>query len=258
LRYVPGLTLIQGDLADSARVPGPFEAIVHAAGTSPAQGISSSQIVVDNVFGSFSLINAGLKWRTRYFLFFSSVSIYGEVTDEVLDELSAIHNPDPYGATKFLVESRLMEAAGQMSGLAFRLPGIIGPDARRVWLSGVAARLREGSPIKAFHLDRPFNNAVHVDDIASFVAALLRQGWSGFDTLVLGAAGMTTVRGAIERLAAGLGTPAHIEPSAAVKTSFRLSSERAVARYGYKPMDINSMIDRYARDIIATDISQQI
>ena len=248
LRALPGLKLIPGDIVDAAGLPGPFEAVVHAAATSPGPDVSVAQIVGDNVGGTFALIDAALAWQTRYFLFCSSMSIYGAITDEVVDESCAIRNPDVYGATKFLAERRLAELSGTMSGLALRLPGIIGPGARRNWLSDVAAGLRRGHTIKAFHLDRPFNNAAHVADIAVLIEAVLRRGWTGFDAIVLGAGGMTTVRGAIERLAAGLGVAVRIETATAAKPSFTLSCRRAIARYEYNPMDIEAMIDRYARE----------
>lgn len=249
LYAIPELKLIRSDLVEVAAVPGPFEAVVHAAATSPGPGVGVAQIVGDNVGGTFALIDAALGWQTRYFLFCSSMSIYGAITDEVVDESSAIQNPDVYGATKFLAERRLAELSGTMSGLALRLPGIIGPGAKRNWLSGVAAGLRRGSTIKAFHLDRSFNNAAHVEDVAVLIETVLRRGWTGFDAIVLGAGGMTTVRGAIERLAAGLGVAVRIETATAAKPSFTLSCRRAIDRYQYNPMDIEAMIDRYAREI---------
>jgi UDP-glucose 4-epimerase len=255
LHAIPELKLIRSDLVEAAALPGPFEAVVHAAATSPGPDISVARIVGDNVGGTFALINAALGWQTRYFLFCSSLSIYGEIRDEVLDENCAIRNPDVYGTTKFLAERRLAELSGTMSGLALRLPGIIGPGARRNWLSGVAVGLRNGATIKAFHLDRPFNNAAHVGDIAALTEAVLRRGWTGFDAIVLGAAGMTTVRGAIERLAVGLGVPGRIETATAAKPSFTLSCRRAVDRYQYNPMDIEAMIDRYAREIARSGTS---
>jgi hypothetical protein len=59
------------------------------------------------------------------------------------------------------------------------------------------------------------------------------------------------VRDAITRLANGLGVEARIEEIAAAKPSFTLSSERAISRWGYDPMQIGAMIDRYAAEVRA-------
>src|SRR3954447_18187294 len=61
LRTIAELRLNRADLVDAAALPGPFEAIVHAAATSPGPDVSVARIVGDNVGGTFSLINAALE-----------------------------------------------------------------------------------------------------------------------------------------------------------------------------------------------------
>lgn len=249
LRSEPGLRLIEADLVDARSIPGPFDAIVHTAATSPGHDVSVARIVHDNVDATFALIDAALAWQCRHFVFFSSLSIYGDFLEPIVDESTQIHNPDVYGATKFLAERRLAEVAQQLSGLALRLPGVVGWGAHRIWLSTAAARLQNGDAVGAFHLDSLFNNAVYIGDLSALIETVLRSGWGGFDAVVLGARGMTTVRAAIERLARGLDVRARIEPTTPTKASFTLSCQRAIARYGYDPMGIDDVIDRYAQDI---------
>jgi nucleoside-diphosphate-sugar epimerase len=239
----------RGDLVDAASLPGPFDAVVHAAATSPAPGIDAAQIVRDNVPGTQALIEAAARWSARAFVFFSSLSLYGEVAAGLVDERTAIVNPGTYGATKHLAELLLAASAGRLPGLAIRLPGVLGPGAHRNWLSGVAAKLRAGETVRAFHLDAPFNNAAHIADLAALVSRAVERPWTGFDAIVVGARGHITVREAITRLANGLGVEARIEECAAARPSFTLSSERAISRWGYDPMEIGAMIDRYAADV---------
>jgi UDP-glucose 4-epimerase len=240
---------VRTDLARIAALPGPFEAVIHVAATSPAPGVSAERIVCDNVQGTLAVVAAAEAWGCRSFVFFSSLSLYGEVAGPVLDESSPIVNPDVYGVTKHLGELVLAERAGHLPSLALRLPGVLGPGAHRNWLSGVAAKLRAGQKIQAFHLDAPFNNAAHIADVAALVKNVIARGWTGFDAVVLSARGAISVRAVIERLAAGLGVAAQIEPVPPPKPSFTLSSQRAIVRWGYDPMDISTMIDRYAREV---------
>ena len=245
----PRIRLIRHDLTDAPALPGPFEAIVHVGSTSPAPGVTTADVVRDNVMGTSALVDAALAWQSRRFVYFSSLSIHGELAGPVVDESTPIRNPDAYGTTKHLAECQLAEISGQIPTLSLRLPGVLGPGAHRNWLSGVAARLRRGEAIRAFHLDRPFNNAAHVCDIAALVAHVLRRGWEGFDAVVIGARGMTKVRDAIERLGHALGVAATIEPVPPTAPSFILCCDRAITHYGYDPMDIEPMIDRYAKEI---------
>jgi nucleoside-diphosphate-sugar epimerase len=124
----------------------------------------------------------------------------------------------------------------------------LGPGAHRNWLASVAAKLMGGETIGAFHLDQPFNNAVHAADIARLARRAVEQSWSGFDAVVLGARGVVTVREALTRLAAGLDVPADLAEVPSTKASFILSSERAMSRWGYDPMEIGALIDRYAAE----------
>jgi UDP-glucose 4-epimerase len=250
LRDVARLELVRTDLTDANRLAGPFDAVVHTAATSPAPGVDVATLVRDNIDASFALIEAARRWGTSRFVFFSSLSYYGRIAQDVVDEATPVRDPDAYGASKFIAEQRLAELSADFSTLALRLPGIVGPGAHRNWLSGVASRLRAGEPIRAFHLDRPYNNAAHIDDIAALVHRLLaREPWGGFDAAVLGAAGSLTVRQIIERLARALGVRAEIEEIAPANNSFTLASTHAIARYGYQPMEIGALIDRYGSEI---------
>jgi len=148
----PRIRLIRADIVDAGAFPGPFDAVVHAAATPPGPGVGVARMVHDNVAATFALIDAAVRWKCRRFVFFSSMSDYGEVVQPVVDESTPIHNPDTFGMTKILAERRLAELSGQLPGLALRLPGILGPGAHRNWLSGVAARLCRGDAIRAFHL----------------------------------------------------------------------------------------------------------
>jgi len=253
LRDVARLALVRTDLTDAGKLAGSFDAIVHTAATSPAPGINVAALVRDNIDASFALIEAARRWGVGCFIFFSSLSYYGRIAQDVVDEATPVRDPDPYGATKLIVERRLAELDGTFSTLALRLPGIVGPGAHRNWLSGVAKRLRVGEPVRAFHLDRPYNNAAHIDDVAALVQAVLNhEPWGDFDAAVLGAAGSLTVREIIERVALALGVSAEIEEIAPTNNSFTLSSAHAIARYGYQPMEIGALIDRYGREIVGS------
>jgi UDP-glucose 4-epimerase len=251
LQTVARVQLLRGQLRDAARWPGPFEAVVHAAATSPAPQITADRIVEDTALGTQCLLAAAERWRPHAFVLYSSLSVYGTITVPVVDETTAISEPDAYGASKRQCERWLAERAAELPGIALRLPGVVGPGAHRHWLSGVAERLTAGEPVRAFHLDAPFNNAVHVADLSQFVLRLVERRWAGYDAVVLGSRGALDVRSVIRRLAAGLGVTPRIEPTPPTRPSFIVSSERAKALWGYEPADLGRVLDRYAADVLA-------
>src|SRR5215831_13069520 len=104
-----GIRLIQADLTDMARLSGPFDAVVHAAGTSPGAGMPVRQMVHDNVLSMLALTKSAREWNSRAFIFLSSISLHGQITNAIVDEDCPIINPDAYGATKHLSEIVLKE-----------------------------------------------------------------------------------------------------------------------------------------------------
>jgi len=252
LSKVAAIELVCADVANVANLPGPFDAVVHVAATSPAPAIRPEEMIVDNVQATSALVGAAKAWRCRSFVFFSSISLYGTVARSVLDEDSPIVNPDVYGATKILSECLLADDGAQLPGLALRLPGVLGPGAHRNWLSRVASRLLVGQTIEAFCLNAPFNNAAHIADVSALIVTVLRRGWTGFDAVVLGARGTITVHEAINRLAKGLGVTPRVQECPAPKSSFTISSQRAIDRWGYDPMEIGCLLDRYAGEVRAS------
>ncbi len=242
----PAPRLVALDLAELTALPGPVDAVVHAAATSAWAGISAEAMARDNVEATRRLIGAAKAAGATKFIFCSSMSAFGDIKSGSVDETSPVANPDVYGMTKLVGEALLQEAAPGLAGLALRLPAVIGPGAKRNFLAVAAARLKAGEPVSIFNPDAPFNNAVHSADLAALVATVLEKGWQGYDMLVLGAAGQMTIRGAVERLRAKLGPAVPVQVRTAGKGAFTLDSRRAMTAYGYRPMEIGPMLDRYA------------
>ena len=242
------VTLIKRDLAEIGELPAGCDAIVHAAASSAWTGITHDAVVRDNVIAMRRLLDLARRHRCRGFIFLSSMSVYGQIDVPVVDETTRMIDPDVYGASKYLGERLLEERQAELPGLVLRLPGVVGRGARRNWLASTAERLRRGESATLFNADAPFNNALHVDDLAALVGGVMGRGWQGFDALVLGARGQLPIRDVVERLARGMGVSATLRIQVAQKPSFMLSSARAIERWGYDPMEIGALVDRFATE----------
>lgn len=237
---------IRLDLATAGKLPGGIEAVVHAAATSAWAGVSADAMARDNVEATRRLIALAIEAGTKRFVFCSSMSAFGDIKSGSVDETTPVADPDVYGMTKLIGEALLREAAPALSGLALRLPAVIGPGAKRNFLAVATENMKSGRDVSIFNPDAPFNNAVHCADLGALVAGVLGRGWQGYDMVVLGAAGMTTIRAAVERLRARMGARSAIVVRPAGKGAFTLDSARAISRFGYAPMEIAAMLDRYA------------
>lgn len=240
------LKIVSADLSQDFSIPNGISTVVHTAARSAWTGVTTEDMVRDNVIATQNLINSALKIGVSRFIHFSSLSVHGQIEADVVDQNTPIFNPDVYGVTKYLCEQMLESAAGgAMSCLAIRLPGIIGPGSLRNWLSTTLARAKRGEDISVFDKGAKFNNAVHIDDLATFIEKLLTHKWSGYASGPLGAGGLTTAGEVSQLLAKAGGGKSTIFEDKYPRKSYTISSDWATESYGYSPMNITKMIHRF-------------
>jgi len=245
---VGDLTLITCDLATGLGLPAKIDAIVHAAGRSPGLGVTADDLLRDNVTATERLVRHARSTGVRKFVLFSSLSVYGRIETPVVDETTPVHEPDAYGQTKRQAEEMVVAKDNPFCSLTLRLPGIIGRGSVRNWLTNVLASARVGREIVVVNPDTPFNNAVHVSDLARFVTRLLERDWKGSDAVTLGAAGEITAGEAVRLLADAFGGRSRIRQEVSPMRGFVVSSVRARERYGYEPMKIGAMLRQFAAE----------
>jgi UDP-glucose 4-epimerase len=245
------LTLIQSDVNALEELPIGTEAVVHAAAASPTPATRVGDFVHDNVLATENLVRLALEGDVRKFVFFSSLSIYGEISKKLVDEHTPIVNPDAYGASKLFGELCLREQANEMASLALRLPGVLGRGSRRHWLDNTLGKARAGEPIRIFNPEAPFNNAVHIEDLCVFISRCLSREWTGFDAITLGADGQMSIRDIVSRVISVSKSSSRVFVEHSPRHSFLVSSHRAEQNYGYVPTNIEKMLDLYLTEALA-------
>lgn len=244
----PALKLVRGELPDQLFLPSPVDAVIHAAARSPPPSIRASDLIRDNVNATARLVEYAVDSGAKKFIYLSSLSIYGEIKGPIVDETTAIINPDIYGMTKYLGEVLLREVGTSMHSLSIRLPGIIGRDPVRNWLTSVLKNAQAGAEIRVFNPDAPFNNAVHVQDLCRFVGRALEHAWSGHDAVTIAAAGEISVRRAVETIIETLKSRSKLVVTESAKPSFLVSIAKARSIYGYEAMEIGAMLRKFASE----------
>lgn len=240
----PALTVLACDLSAPGQLPPRVDAIVHAAARSPMPGVTAADMVRDNTQATANLIAYATGAGAKTFVYLSSLSIYGSIAGPEVDENTPIVNPDAYGMTKLLGELMLRETAAIRS-VSIRLPGVVGPNSVRNWLTSVIERARAGEDITVYNPDALFNNAIHVEDLSTFVADLVeQQDWNGHDAVTVGASESIPVLKAIETLLQALGSSSRIGVNMQPRPSFLISNKKAQQKYGYGPAPIADVLRR--------------
>jgi nucleoside-diphosphate-sugar epimerase len=252
----PNLEMVELDLARASSytaLPATAEVVVHVAGVSSGEGISTADLLSCNVQGMQNVIRHALHTGVRKFIFTSTLSVHGEIRVPVVDEDTPIIDPDIYGASKYLAERMLAAVSGQIPSVAVRLPGVLGVGAHRAWLPVLLEKMRSNRDVTIFNPEADFNNAAHVDDLGNFLADLMQRDWEGCFSFPIGAGGMSSISKVVQSVRNALGSRSKIIIDPVAKPGFVISSEKAIA-LGYRPMDINAMVEKFAAESVRHEV----
>ena len=237
----------QADLAGDGPLPHGLDAIVHTAATSPATGasdrVSAARLIRDNAAATARLAAA----EVEVFVYLSSLSVHGTISEAVVTPDTPVVNPDAYGMSKLLGERAVAERGG--ASLAVRLPAVIGRGAARNWPVQVLARLISGETVRIFNGDAAFNNVVHVQDVAAFVSHALAEPPKAFTAVPVASRDPIAVREAVTCTAEAAGVSPVIEEVSALKPSFTIDIGPAAA-LGFAPRGTARALSDFAREAV--------
>ena len=238
--------VIYSDLSKELKFNESVDVIVHAAAQSPAPGIVINDYIKSNIDSVNNIIEYAKRMNVKKIIYLSSVSIYGEVRDLVVDEDTELVNPDIYGMTKYIGEKLLCEAS-DISVIALRLPGVIGKGATTPWLAKVMDKLRRGRKVEIYNHESLFNNLIHVEDLEIFINSLINMDWKGFIKLTLACKEALTVEKVAYLLRDYMNSSSEIELSDLKRNSFTISIDRAI-KMGFNPMSVKDALYKYSND----------
>jgi nucleoside-diphosphate-sugar epimerase len=101
----------------------------------------------------------------RHVFFVSSTRVYGQLTDEFLNEICPA-NPADFGGKRLLEAENLLNNL-PYSGTVLRLSGIYGPGRNRM--------IKLASQPQAWPKQNSWTNHIHRDDAAAFIAFLVQR-----------------------------------------------------------------------------------
>lgn len=185
-----------------------FDAILHFAGQSSGE-ISFEDPVYDlrtNTEATLRLIQYGLKYGCRRFIYASSMSVYGDVADKPIDE---DYPPKPlsfYGVGKLASEHymRIYQDKG-LQPTALRLFNVYGPgqnmaNLKQGMVSIYLAQLFKNDKVVVKGAEDRFRDFVFIDDVVDFALKIINDEKS-FGKVINVATGVrTTVKELLDKL----------------------------------------------------------
>jgi UDP-glucose 4-epimerase len=229
-------------------LPKKIDSIVHVAGVSAMPDITADDILACNVVGARNLLNYARGADASRIVLASTLSVHGDVDEQIVTETTPVRTPDLYGASKYLAERLFAAESNWLPCVAIRLPGVLGEGAHRAWIPTLLDRMRNNRDVTVYGSDSMFNNAAHVSDVCSLMLNLLRNQWSGFHGFPVGAKGQITIAELVRILVSSTGSSSKIIEGSALKKPFTVSSKYAEENFGYAPMSIELMLSKYVSE----------
>lgn len=170
-----GIDLVVGDLAETITIdalPRGCKLILHLAGQSSGE-VSFDDPIQDlrkNTVSTLNLIHYGVDNKASRFVYASSMSVYGNVPDAPVDELTPCRPLSCYGVGKLATENYLRVYSGQLPFVALRMFNVYGPgqdmsNLRQGMVSIFLAQALTGGKVHVKgSLDR-YRDFIYIDDV---------------------------------------------------------------------------------------------
>jgi nucleoside-diphosphate-sugar epimerase len=187
------------------------EGVIHLAARvhQPRSAGDEDSFRAVNVEGTRALLEGSIRAGVRVFLFFSTVKVMGETTDEPWTEATVPAPAGPYGATKLEAERLVRELASQhgLHAPILRLPVTYGPGMRANTLELFRAVDRGlPLPLGGIHNRR---SLLYVGNLMAAVRATLTSD-GGNDTFFVSDAHDLSTSDLVTAVARALGRPARL------------------------------------------------
>lgn len=245
---LPGLTLVQGDLAEGLDGVPAADLVIHAAAqTHLMQGSVAADYIRNNLQGGLQLNDYLRRTAPGRVIYLSTLSVYGAVETTELIETTPLNQPGLYGLSKYMGEQLLAEVREVVPVTCLRLPGVVGRDYFEPWLGKVLARALKHEPITIYNGDGLFNNIVDPLELFRFIRHLDGIATPRFDQLNLAATEPLVVRAMIEGLLREVGSRSTVEERTSTQNPFTISIEKLARDYGFPSRSTRAMVEAYAR-----------
>jgi nucleoside-diphosphate-sugar epimerase len=202
-----GLTIVEAALDDTPRLraalPG-HEAIIHLAAAQHEAEAPESHFRKVNVEGTRNLLTLAAATGVRRFVHGSTIGVYGDASQGVLDETSPLAPDNPYGRTKAEAERVVHEFRDRLETVIVRISETYGPaDLRLLKLfkaiqSGRYITLGDG---------RNERQLIYVDDLCRALLSAAQSTHAVGQTIILAGSERLTTDEMVAAIGSALGKP---------------------------------------------------
>ena len=224
-----------------------FDILVNCASSTPENTVKNSDIAISNIQMADYICKLIEKNKINKIINLSSMSIYGKNAEGVINENSKFSEPTIYGSSKYIVEQMIIEACSNksISNYHLRLPGIVGKNAKGIFLSNILKNISNNKAINIQNENSLFNNILHIEQLVSFIILLLQKEGSK----VINLASLKPIK--IKQIVSYIYKMKKIQPNIKIiksqRPSFIIDINEAI-NYGFIPITTEESIKNYLKE----------
>ena len=147
LSKIKNIKVCRLDLNKKINLSFTFNTLIHCASAIPDYQLSKKKLLKTNVQGFRKILSLCRKNKVKYIVLLSSVSVYGKIKSNRINEKTPTHLlEDTYGYSKLQMEMDLINYAKKekINFLILRLPAILGKNSSHNFLSKLVKSIKEG------------------------------------------------------------------------------------------------------------------
>lgn len=195
-----------------------------------AANTKNENIVESNIIYLQKCIEYCKKTNIKKFIFFSSVSVYGNINMMNVSEKSNYgHENTTYGLSKLFGESLLKEE--DFDVLVLRLPAVLTRNTKNTFLYKLYERLMNNEDIVITNGNKLFNNFIDIDSLYSFLISYKFE--IKYDLFILAVEQNNTLLEIVELLKMMLNSQSNIISSDKENNFFNLDNKKGISYSPY-------------------------
>lgn len=223
--------------------------IIHCAVTHHfSKKKSKKDFINSNINSIKNLIEFAKKNRIKLFINLSTVSVYGKVNQNKLDENYLPFKPSLLGETKKKAENLLTNSG--LNYINIRLPGVLCSNINinnPVWLQKIIISLYKNKNIFVYDINNFFNNLIDTQEIFKLIMYLLKYKNKINDTFNFSASNPVRLEKIIFFLKKNFLSKSTIR-NKNLKKSFTINNSKIKKKIGFKAESTMNILKRYLKN----------
>ncbi len=240
-----------GDLSDESfylNLKWKPDIIINLAASTGRVLTTLENMKLSNVKAVKNILDFATKSDCHTLIHFSTISIHGNVPEQVISHTTGIHNSDLYGQTKLESELILQNSPSDLGIYSLRLPAILAKGAVNHWPSRILEDLLSNSHILVDNPESKFNNVVHVEDIFRLVSNLIKTPTPGFSAFPIASRTPLSIKEIVNEIHKITNSKSIIEYRYKSRPTFIVDDSYARTYHKYESMSTIDAVSKYVRE----------